>query len=164
MKKLLWTVWWLVFLWFSTGFCARLNASTATLSWGYADPTATFSVYRSPGDCTAPTFVRIANLITAKTYVDTVTAGQYAYTVRAVVAGAESLPSNCVSVTVLPPPPGPLTVVIVGSLWSDGKCHTGPSGWHLEPPPNPQPDTIWQRGPGWRSVANEPIGGCVLTP
>jgi hypothetical protein len=161
MKRLFYLIGWLAFLWFSTGLCAKLNAATATLSWTYADPTATFSVYRSPGDCVAPTFVRIANLITAKTYTDTVSAGGYAYVVKAVVGGVESLPSNCVPVTIQPPPPGTLTV-IVGSLLADGRCHANPSGFHLEPPPITGGDTIWWRAPGYRSVVNEPVGNCIL--
>jgi hypothetical protein len=76
---------------------AAQSAHSVTLTWQDAvNPAGTqYNVYRSPGPCTAPTFVKLASALAVKSYTDlaVTSAGTYCYAVTASSAGAESAKS-----------------------------------------------------------------------
>lgn len=89
---------------------AAASTHSATLSWTASPDGGTVNVYRASGSCSA-TFSQLSTGVTsAGPYTDsTITVGTWSYQVTAVVGGAESAPSNCVTVSVLPSPPSALT-------------------------------------------------------
>lgn len=97
-----------------TGLNVSVTPNTAVLTWTDAlNPAgATYSVYRALGLCSgSPTFSKIANGLTVKTYVDsTVSIGAYCYTVTATVSGMESSQSGTSNASIPPSAPGGLTV------------------------------------------------------
>jgi hypothetical protein len=95
------------------GLAAKCQTTRqAILTWDYSGE-ATFDIHRANGTCAnKPHFDRLADNVTETTYTDTPpVGGTYAYVVTAVVNGIVSHQSNCVSVTVAPPPPTGLTGV-----------------------------------------------------
>ena|ERR1700761_1963868 len=85
---------------------AAVAPHSISLAWTASADGGTVNVYRASGSCSA-TFSQLATGVAAGgPYADsTVTAGQWSYQVTAVVGGAESAPSNCVTLTVLPQSP-----------------------------------------------------------
>jgi hypothetical protein len=86
------------------------SGSQITLTWTASVTTGgTVNVYRCVGSpCTATSsFSKLSTgVVAAGPYNDaTVTAGAYSYFVTALVNGAESVPSNTVTISVLPQPP-----------------------------------------------------------
>lgn len=93
------------------------SSHSVSLSWTPSTDTGgTVNVYRAPAACTAnpTTFTPLANgIVAAGPYADTTVAvGAYCYYVTSVVNGAESLPSNKVTATVLPQSPTGLVVSV----------------------------------------------------
>jgi hypothetical protein len=81
-----------------------------TLVWQHPDPTATYTVYRAPGACSAvSTFTRLGGA-TARSYTDSPPTGQHCYRVTATVAGVESAPSTPISYTAAPAAPTGLKI------------------------------------------------------
>jgi len=79
-------------------FGQAADTHSVTLNWeDTLNPAGTtYSVYRVTGLCSGtPAFSKLANAVTAKTYIDlTVTPGNYCYQVTATSGGIESAPSN----------------------------------------------------------------------
>jgi len=75
---------------------------TVTLSWNASLSGGTVNVYRAPASCaTNPYYSRIAlDVVSTGPYSDSVSAGTYSYYVTAEVNGLESVPSNCVDVSI----------------------------------------------------------------
>lgn len=96
------------------------SSHSVSLSWkASSDTGGTTNIYRSTGSCpssgTTPSgFTSLATkVVAAGPYSDTtVGIGQFSYYVTSVVNGAESIPSNCVTVAITPA--APTAVVAVG--------------------------------------------------
>lgn len=92
------------------------QAHSISLSWtASTDAGATYNVYRLAGACPATGTAGFTKLtaapVTGTAYSDgTVTPGTYCYYATSELSGAESIPSNLVSVVILPAPPTSLTV------------------------------------------------------
>jgi len=94
-----------------------LNAAPThqvVLNWLASADGGAVTIYRAPGACSASSvFASISSGVTANTYTDsTVTVGSFCYQVTTIVNGVESLPSNPVTVRLLPGAP---TSLVVGS-------------------------------------------------
>jgi hypothetical protein len=136
---------------FTTGLIFGQTHSV-TLNWNDTQ-TATYNLYKSSGTClSSPTFSQLRTGITAKTAVDsTVTTGQYAYVVTAVVAGAGESPySNCADALV---PAWAPTGVTAGSIvngtvpitWADTQAGT----WSVSRSPGACPQVS-----GWTKLVS----------
>ena len=103
----------------STVFAGLLLAQTqhsATLSWtDNLNPTGTtYNVYRATGLCSGtPTFSKLATAVATKNYVDnTVTPGNYCYTVSATFNSVESAQSTAAAAAVPSFPPTSLQITV----------------------------------------------------
>jgi endoglucanase len=89
---------------------------SVVLAWtASTDTGSTYDIYRLSGACPTgtPSGFTLLNTapITGTTYTDsTVTPGTYCYYATAVLGGQQSVPSNTVSVVILPAPPQGLKV------------------------------------------------------
>lgn len=74
----------------------------------------TYNIYRSPAPCglSSTVFTKLIPNITAKTYTDTATPGQYCYYATATTNALESDHSNTVDTSVNPYPPSKLSVTV----------------------------------------------------
>jgi len=95
---------------YGLGVTANGAAHTVSLTWTASPDGGTVNVYRASGACTATFSPLTTNQASAGPYTDsTASVGTFSYQITAVVGGAESAPSNCVTVTISPQPPTGLT-------------------------------------------------------
>lgn len=94
------------------GLQGSTSGHSASLTWTASSDGGTVNVYRAAGACSpASTFSQVANNVPAAgPYSDsTIPVGASCYQVTAFVGGAESAPSNQLTLTVLPSPPSGLS-------------------------------------------------------